>query len=95
MIIRIVSVSVCVCVCVCVCAQSRPALCNPMDRSPPGSSVHGIFQARILELVAISYSISLPSSSLTLGITHYTFLPFNKTIKCKDHYSIIPHSEST
>ena len=30
--------------------------CNPMDCRPPGSSVHGIFQARILEWVAISYS---------------------------------------
>ena len=30
-----------------------------MDSSPPGSSVHGIFQARILEWVAISYSIKL------------------------------------
>ena len=29
--------------------QSRPALCDPMDWSPLGSSVHGIFQARILE----------------------------------------------
>ena len=31
-------------------------LCNPMDFNPPGSSVHGILQARILELVAISSS---------------------------------------
>ena len=31
-------------------------LCYPMDRSPPGSSVHEIFQARILEWVAISFS---------------------------------------
>ena len=31
-------------------------LCNPMDCSPPGSSVHGIFQARIVEWVAISHS---------------------------------------
>ena len=30
-------------------AQSCPTLCNPMDCSPPGSSVHGIFQARVLE----------------------------------------------
>jgi len=45
---------VCVCVCVCVCmlvTQSCPTLCNPMDCSPPGSSVHGILQARILEWV--------------------------------------------
>ena len=32
--------------------QSCPTLCNPMDGSPPGSSVHGILQARILEWVA-------------------------------------------
>ena len=39
-------------VCVCVCAQSCPTLCNPVACNPPGSSVHGIFQARILEWVA-------------------------------------------
>ena len=37
-------------------AQSCPTLYNPMDCSPPGSSVHGILQARILEWVAISFS---------------------------------------
>ena len=37
-------------------AQSCPTLCNPMDCSLPGSSIHGIFQARILEWVAISFS---------------------------------------
>ena len=37
-------------------AQLRPTLCDPMDSSPPGSSVHGIFQARVLEQVAISFS---------------------------------------
>ena len=36
--------------------QSCPTLCNPVDCSPPGSSFHGIFQARILEWVAISFS---------------------------------------
>ena len=46
----------------CVCMHARSAaqscltLCDPMDCSPPGSSVHGIFQARILEWVAISSS---------------------------------------
>ena len=40
----------------CVCAQFGLALCDPMGCSLPGSSVHGIFQARILERVAISYS---------------------------------------
>ena len=55
---------VCVCVCVCLCvyscmclvAQLCPTLCDPMDWNPPGSSVHGILQARILEWVAISSS---------------------------------------
>ena len=37
-------------------AQLYLTLCNPMDCSLPGSSVHGIFQARILECVAISFS---------------------------------------
>ena len=61
-------VCVCVCLCVCVCVsvcvslcacsitQSCLTLCGPMDCSLPGSSVHGIFQARILEQLAISYS---------------------------------------
>ena len=47
------SLSVCVCVLV---AQSCPTLCNPMDCGPPGSSVHGTLQARILEWVAIPFS---------------------------------------
>ena len=37
-------------------AQSCPTLSNPMDCSPPGSSVHGIFQARVLEWGAIAFS---------------------------------------
>ena len=47
----------CVCVCVCVCVLSRVRLfANPMDCSLPGSSIHGIFQARTLEWVGISIS---------------------------------------
>ena len=50
----------CVCVCVCVHARAHaqlyPTLCDSMDCSPPGSSVHGILQARILEWVAIPFS---------------------------------------
>ena len=37
-------------------AQLCPTLCGSMDYNPPGSSVHGILQARILEWVAISFS---------------------------------------
>ena len=54
--------AVCMCVCVCVCMvcvhtySVLPILCDPIDCSPPGSSVNGISQARILEWVAMSYS---------------------------------------
>ena len=52
---------------VCVHAQSCLPLCSPMDWRPPGSSVHGISQARILEWVAISSSRgSSPPSDRTL-----------------------------
>ena len=50
---------VCVCVCVCVCVlvvQLYLTLCDPTDCSPPDSFIHGIFQARILEWVAFSFS---------------------------------------
>ena len=40
----------------CSATQSCPTLCDPMDFNPPGSSVHGILQAKILRWVAISFS---------------------------------------
>ena len=48
------------CMPVCSVAQSCQTLGDPMDCSPPGSSVHGIFQARILKWVAIYSSRDLP-----------------------------------
>ena len=42
-------------------AKSRLTLCNPMDCSQSGSSAHGVYQARILEWVAISFSRDLPN----------------------------------
>ena len=45
-------------------AQSCPTLRDTMDCSPPGSSIHGIFQARILESVAISFSGDLPDPGI-------------------------------
>ena len=39
--------------------QSCPTLCDPMDCSPPGSSVHGVLQARILEWVVVPFSRNL------------------------------------
>ena len=41
--------------------QPCPTLRGPVDRSPPGSSVHGILQARILERAAISFPRDLPA----------------------------------
>ena len=55
-----------VCVCVCGWAQSCLTLCDPMDYSPPGSSVRGISQAGKLEWVAISYSRDLPDPGIKL-----------------------------
>ena len=40
-------------------AQSCPTLTDPMDYSPPGSSVHRIFQARVLEWGAIAFSVDI------------------------------------
>ena len=62
---------VCVCVCLSVCTysgglltKSRLTLCDPIVCSPPGSSVRGISQARVLEWVAIPFSRDLPDSGI-------------------------------
>ena len=64
-------------------AQSCPTLSNPMDCSLPGSSFHGIFQARVLEWVAIAFSIkhayqntiqNEPGSGLSGGEPLRTFI---------------------
>ena len=53
-----------VCVCVCVSRSVVSDSSQPMDCSPPGSSVHGILQARILEWGAISFSRDLPDTGI-------------------------------
>ena len=56
---------------VCLSIQSCLTLCDPMDYSPPGSSVHGIFQARILEWVAMASSRGIfPTQGLNPGLLH-------------------------
>ena len=50
----------------CLLTKSCLSLCNPMDANPPGSSVHGLSQTRILEWVAILFSRNLPHP----GIRH-------------------------
>ena len=57
-------------------AQSCPTLSNPMDFSLPGSSVHVIFQARVLEWGAIAFSREVISESLyptqrTIAYPHF------------------------
>ena len=53
-------------------AQSCPTLCDPKDCGPPGFSVDGILQARILEWVAIPFSMgsSQPRDLLNPGLPH-------------------------
>ena len=46
--------------------HSCPTLCDPIDGSPPGSSVHGILQARILEWVTIPSPGELPNLEIEL-----------------------------
>ena len=43
--------------------QSCPTLCDPIDGSPPGSPVPGILQARVLEWIAIAFSLKLATLS--------------------------------
>ena len=64
-----------VCVCstsACVCAQSCLALCNPRDNSLPGSPVHRILQARMLEWVAISSSRGSSRSRVRTHVFYVT-----------------------
>ena len=59
-------------------AQSRLTLSNPMDCSLPGSSVHGIFQARVLEWGAIAFSMeSLVGMNFSTCIKIPSLSPIN------------------
>ena len=52
-------------------AQPRPTLCDSVDCSSPGSSLHGILQARILKWVAIPFSSGIfPTQALNPGLLH-------------------------
>ena len=62
--------------------QSCLILNDPMDCSPPGSSIHGIFQTRVLEWVAIAFSVfpCIPPLIITLNL----FIPVNTKGKTQD-----------
>ena len=73
------------CLCVCLVAQSCLTLCDSLDCGPPDSSVHGIFQARILEWGAISFSRGIsqtqgfePSSFASPALAMYINIPMIK-----------------
>ena len=57
--------------------QSCRTLCNPMDCSPPGSSIHGILQTRILEWVAISFSRESSQPRDQTQVSHISGRRFN------------------
>ena len=57
-------------------AQLCPTLCNPMDSSLPGSSTHGIFQARVLEWAAISFSRGSSQPRDRIQVSHIADRPF-------------------
>ena len=70
-------------------AQSCPTLSDPMDCSPPGSSIHGIFQARVLECGAIAFSIN-HFSRAQLFATLWTVArqaPLSKGFSRQEHWS--------
>ena len=59
--------------------QSYPTLCDPMDCSLPGSSVHGILQARILEWVAIPFSYHLLEFALIHALSQWYYLTISSS----------------
>ena len=69
--------------------QSCPTLCNPVDSSPPGSSVPGILQAGILEWVAISFSNACTYAKLLQsGYCPWDSLGMNTGVGC--HFLLHP-----
>ena len=72
----------------CEVAQSCPTLCDPIDCSLPGSSVHGIFQARVLEWVAISYA-RLYEAQDRMKITQRNI----NNLRCIDDATLMAESE--
>ena len=62
--------------------QLCPTLCDPKDCSPPGSSVRGILQARILEWVAISFSIFVLMSLFSLSLKSGIFPGYGILVRC-------------
>ena len=67
-------------------AQSCPTLSDPMDCSPPGSSIHGIFQARVLEWGAIAFSTLLISKNMDIFLHNHNAIIITLKIRI---YSLV------
>ena len=86
----------------CLVAQSCLTLCDPVDCSPPGSSVHGILQARILEWVAMPFSrrSSQPRDRTQLSCIAGGFFTdwatreaqWQRLACCKNNHATLPRS---
>ena len=72
--------------------QSCPTLCNPIDGSPPGSSVPGILQAGTLEWVAISFSSARKWKVKVKSLSHVWLLatPVHAIFQAKEYWSEVP-----
>ena len=81
----------------CACAQSRPTLCDPTDCGPPGSSAHGILQARPLEWGALfSSRASVPTWGLNPRLLCLLSLqadssPLSQSVQSLSGGSVRPH----
>ena len=111
---------VCVCVCVCVCthahtrmhkclvAQSCPTLCDPMDCSPPGSSVHRDFPGKNTEVGRLSILQGIfPTQESNQGLLHcrwvlyqlsyqgspYTYIHIHLFFNILFHYGLLQDTE--
>ena len=85
-----------ICICACSVTQSYPTLFDPIDCSPPSFSVHGIFQGRILEWVAISFSkdSSKPRDRTWISWVTASAGRFFSTAPCGKPYITLVHMSS-
>ena len=84
----------CVYICACSVTQLCLTLCDPMDCSPPGSPVHGIFQARILEWVSVSFSRGSSRDQTHISCIGRRILDYSATWKALLDISVQMHRTS-
>ena len=77
-------------------AQSCPTLCGPMDSNLPDFSLHGIFQAGVLEWVAISFSkgSSQPRDPIHIAASHFIFWATREAWRLINHCPFLPWRNS-